>query len=255
MRNFISIVEGASSFVLFHGTSLENLLSIMNQGLIPQKPPGNDPWPEFDDHEPRIFATDSLSRAKEYAGSNSVPVVLRINADYMDWDEGETDWPYFFTTKPIPPEKIEAMFGGEWRSMDWVKTQRETGQKKIEETARRLDDWERRFVHRPRLLNEATIISENNELIDLCAGHIPDTDLVLLKMRYGQNKSTLARLNAAIMMARQSGHRRLVDGPRNELLDRFRDDVTREVLDEIAFVLDEYIETHLKSNEPLTIAP
>lgn len=134
MRDVIQIVESVSVDnplgYVFHGTGMEYLPSIREQGLLPQPPPDYC-WPEFDEmiedsdddepelppeaFEPRVFAAETIKGVNDYAENHATPAILRIAVtDYAEWDEGETDHPYLFTTKPVPPEKIEVWQNGKW---------------------------------------------------------------------------------------------------------------------------------------------
>lgn len=133
IRDMMTIVENAEADAYcFHGTNAEYLPSIAADGLTPTTPgPPYNCWPEYDyiwedapDDEdvelppeasaPRVFATESFSDAKEYADNNADPAVIRIAMDVADWDDGETDHPYLYSTKPVPPEMIAVWTGQGW---------------------------------------------------------------------------------------------------------------------------------------------
>jgi hypothetical protein len=104
---------------------------------VPSKPPEYC-WPEFDEYgenewdEPeydkngdvklpreafqaRIFAAENLDQARGYAENDpDGGVVLRLPAMW-DWEEGATDFEYLYTTKRIPPSKIQVLWtDGKW---------------------------------------------------------------------------------------------------------------------------------------------
>jgi hypothetical protein len=120
------IVENDGVGWLFHGTSLRNLQSIIETGIVPAEPPDYC-WPEFDDmlddddsslppeaFEKRAFFTESFRSASEYAGNYNDGIVLRVPFDCANFGEGETDEPYYFTRDTVPPSVIQAFVNKQW---------------------------------------------------------------------------------------------------------------------------------------------
>lgn len=142
MRHYITLVEALIETTvprsedgwLYHGTGKDNLPGIAQRGLVPTRP--SDIWPEYDDYssdldgdedddedqlpdeafEPRTFFTVSPSMAMEYSQNNaSGGVLLRVPDTCADFEEGETDWPYHYTTTVIAPQHIQV-----WTDAGWV---------------------------------------------------------------------------------------------------------------------------------------
>lgn len=119
------LCENGHDPYVYHVTTTSNLANIRRHGLEPRQP-GPEGWPEYDtddlddeeDPEPlppeafegRIFAWDDLGVAKTYArGYSTKTVILRIRREDFDWESGQTDFRYLYTTDAIAPEALEVM--------------------------------------------------------------------------------------------------------------------------------------------------
>ena len=148
MRSIIDVVQtfllesaipSSEAGWLYHGTGKDKLPAIAKNGLVPQKP--SDNWPEFDDwqgndweyqdydeevelpseaFEARTFFTlnanmaQNANMAHDYSENHGAGVVLRVPETCTSFEEGETDFPYFYTTKNIPPTFIQVWSGTNW---------------------------------------------------------------------------------------------------------------------------------------------
>lgn len=107
--------------MFYHGTGLKALIGIAKSGLSPTEPPSGGIWPEYDDEdeddfdpewtEPRVFMTDDINYAKEYAGHKS-GVVLAVDVAHTDIDityadNGETE--HVYATETIPSANIRVV--------------------------------------------------------------------------------------------------------------------------------------------------
>lgn len=138
LRRWMDIVlcEAVEPYA-YHITPAGNLAVIAVEGLQPQAP-GPDGWPEYDDDEyadedesedpprlppealeGRVFLWDDLGVAKTYArGYSTDVVILRTPLADLDWESGQTDFRYLYTTQPIPPKALEVLGpDGQWHRL------------------------------------------------------------------------------------------------------------------------------------------